>query len=60
MRFNVSAANIAVELFNETDESVLSYQYDNVAVSMDFFKLVEMVPAIKDKIDEMQAALDGR
>lgn len=60
MRFTASASNVAVEMFNADNESVLAYQYDNVSVSMDFFKIVEMMPAIKDKIEEMQSQLDGR
>lgn len=60
MRFTASAANVAFELFNAAGESVLTYQYDNVSVSADIDGLVEMMPAIKDKIEEMQSQLDGR
>ena len=60
MKFIAKATNVEFELTNNYDETVLSYQYDNVAVSMDFVKFVEVMPAIKEKIDELQAALDGR
>ena len=60
MRFNISASNVAFELFNAAGESVLSYQYDNVAVSADIDGLIDMMPAIVGKIEEMQSQLDGR
>lgn len=60
MRFTASAANVAFELFNNAGESVLAYQYDNVTVSADIDGLIDMLPAIKDKIEEMQSSTDGR
>ena len=60
MRFKASASNVDVDVLNAEGESVLRYQYDNVTVSMDVVGLIGLMPALKDKVDEMQSQLDGR
>lgn len=59
MRINAKATKVNVEVLNEENETLFRLDYDNLAYSVDVGKIIEAMPAIKDKLEEMQSQLDG-
>lgn len=55
MKFNAKATNVDVELVNESNETLFRMHYDNLDYSVDVGKIVEAIPALAQKIDEMKS-----
>lgn len=54
MRINAKATKVNVELVNEQNETLLRVDYDNLAYSVDVGKIIEAMPALARKIEEMK------
>lgn len=54
MRINAKAAKVNVELVNEQNETLFRVDYDNLAYSVDVGKIIEAMPALAQKIEEMK------
>lgn len=54
MRINAKAVKVNVELVNEQNETLLRVDYDNLAYSVDVGKIIEAMPALAQKIEEMK------
>lgn len=54
MRINAKAANVNVELVNEQNETLLRLDYDNLAYSVDVGKIIEAMPALARKIEDLK------
>lgn len=54
MRINAKAAKVNVELVNEQNETLFRVDYDNLAYSVDVGKIVEAIPALVQKLEEMK------
>lgn len=54
MRINAKAANVNFELVNESNETLFRMNYDNLDYSVDVGKIVEAIPALVHKIEEMK------
>lgn len=54
MRVNAKAAKVNVELVNERNETLFRVNYDNIDYSVDVGKIVEAIPALVQKIEEMK------
>lgn len=55
MKFNAKATNVDVELVNESNETLFRMHYDNLDYSVDVGKIVEAIPALVQKLDEMKS-----
>lgn len=55
MRINAKATKVNVELVNEQNETLFRIDYDNLAYSVDVGKIIEAVPALVQKIEEMSS-----
>lgn len=53
MRINAKATKVNVEVLNEENETLLRLDYDNLAYSVDVGKIIEAVPALARRIEEM-------
>lgn len=54
MRINAKATKVNVEVLNEENETLLRLDYDNLAYSVDVGKIVEAMPALARRIEEMK------
>lgn len=54
MRVNAKAAKVNVELVNEQNETLLRMNYDNIDYSVDVGKIIDAIPALVQKIEEMK------
>lgn len=54
MKFNAKASNVDVELVNESNETLFRMHYDNLDYSVDVGKIVEAIPALAQKLEEMK------
>lgn len=54
MKFTAKAANVNFELVNESNETLFRVHYDDLDYSVDVCKLIEAVPALMQKIEEMK------
>lgn len=54
MRINAKAAKVNVELVNEQNETLLRVDYDNLAYSVDVGKIIEAMPALARKIEDLK------
>lgn len=54
MKFTAKAANVNFELVNESNETLFRMNYDNLDYSVDVDKIVEAIPALVHKIEEMK------
>lgn len=54
MRINAKAAKVNVELVNEQNETLFRVDYDNLAYSVDVGKIIDAMPALARKIEEMK------
>lgn len=55
MKFTAKAANVDVELVNESNETLFRMHYDNLDYSVDVGKIIEAIPALTQKLDEMKS-----
>lgn len=55
MKFTAKAANVNVELVNESNETLFRMHYDNLDYSVDVGKIIEAIPALAQKINEMKS-----
>lgn len=55
MRINAKATKVNVELVNEQNETLFRIDYDNLSYSVDVGKIIEAVPALVQKIEEMSS-----
>lgn len=55
MRINAKATKVNVELVNEQNETLFRIDYDNLSYSVDVGKIIEAVPALMQKIEEMSS-----
>lgn len=54
MRINAKATKVNVELVNEQNETLLRVDYDNLAYSVDVGKIIEAMPALARKIEDLK------
>lgn len=54
MRINAKAAKVNVELVNEENETLFRMHYDNLDYSVDVGKIIEAIPALVQKVEEMK------
>lgn len=54
MRINAKAAKVNVELVNEQNETLFRVDYDNLDYSVDVGKIIEAIPALVQKVEEMK------
>lgn len=54
MRINAKATKVNVELVNEQNETLLRVDYDNLSYSVDVGKIIDAMPALARKIEEMK------
>lgn len=55
MRINAKATKVNVELVNEQNETLFRIDYDNLSYSVDVGRIIEAVPALMQKIEEMSS-----
>lgn len=55
MKFTAKATNVDVELVNESNETLFRMHYDNLDYSVDVGKIIEAIPALAQKLDEMKS-----
>lgn len=55
MKFTAKATNVNVELVNESNETLFRMHYDNLDYSVDVGKIIEAIPALAQKINEMKS-----
>lgn len=55
MKFTAKATNVNVELVNESNETLFRMHYDNLDYSVDVGKIIEAIPALVQKIEEMKS-----
>lgn len=53
MRINAKATKVNVEVLNEENETLFRMNYDNLDYSVDVGKIVEALPALARRIEEM-------
>lgn len=54
MRINAKATKVNVELVNEQNETLFRIDYDNLSYSVDVGKIIDAMPALARKIEEMK------
>lgn len=54
MRINAKAVKVNVELVNEQNETLFRVDYDNLAYSVDVCKIIDALPALARRIEEMK------